>query len=90
LLVSLFSIFEIQQHDPIAVSGWNRDVVVESTASAAIHILRLEREPGENKGFYATGCRALRGPPSLRSFVSMMGMARFFKFLRKPETTLWC
>src|SRR5437899_7439020 len=60
---------------PIAVTGWNRDVVVESSASGPpFSSYAVEMNAGENRGFYQTGLPGYPwGLPPSGGFVSMVG-----------------
>jgi hypothetical protein len=72
---------------PIAVTGWNRDVIVESTASGPpFTAYATEMNAGENKAFYQTGLPGFPwGLPPSGVFVSMMGDSTIFQF--QPYTT---
>jgi hypothetical protein len=67
---------------PIAVTGWNRDLVIESTAVGPPYTsYASEMNVGENKGFYQTGLapHAWGMPPS-GMFVSLIGDYTIFQF----------
>lgn len=72
---------------PVAVTGWNRDLVIEATAVGPPYTnYATEMNAGEGKGFYQTGLfpHAWGMPPS-GMFVSMVGDNTIFQF--QPYTT---
>src|SRR5215813_11803454 len=72
---------------PIAVSGWNRDVIVENTASGPPFTnYATEVNAGEGRAHYQTGLpRYAWGLPPSGGFVSMVGDGTMFQF--QPYTT---
>src|SRR5437588_5208559 len=67
---------------PIAVTGWNRDLVVESTAVGPPYTnYASEMNAGEGNGFYQTGLPGYAwGLPPSGAFVSMVGDSTIFQF----------
>jgi len=67
---------------PIAVTGWNRDLVVESTAVGPPYTAyATELNPGEGNGFYQTGLPSYAwGLPPSGGFVSTIGDNTIFQF----------
>lgn len=67
---------------PIAVTGWNRDLVVESTAvGPPFTNYATEMNAGEGNGFYQTGLPSYAwGLPPSGLFVSMVGDGTIFQF----------
>ena len=88
LLLSLGSSLRVQAGPaatnltPIAVSGWNRDLIIESTAIGPPYTnYASEMNAGEGKGFYQTGLPSYAwGLPPSGGFVSMMGDNTIFQF----------
>ena len=66
---------------PVAVTGWNRDLIVESTAlGPPFTNYASEMNAGEGKGFYQTGLPTYAwGLPPSGGFVSMMGDNTLFQ-----------
>src|SRR5262249_48111268 len=67
---------------PIAVTGWNRDVIVESTAvGPPFTNYAAPMNSGEANAFYQTGLPTYAwGLPPSGAFVSMMGDSTIFQF----------
>src|ERR1022692_3029337 len=67
---------------PIAVTGWNRDLVVESTAVGPPYTnYASEMNAGEGNGFYQTCLPSYAwGLPPSGAFVSMVGDGTIFQF----------
>jgi hypothetical protein len=58
---------------PLAVTGFNRDVVLENTASGPPYTAAQDLNPGEGLSFYQAGLPGLtRGLPESGSFVSQL------------------
>lgn len=67
---------------PVAVTGWNRDLVVEATAVGPPYTnYATEMNAGEGNGFYQTGLPGYAwGLPPSGLFVSMVGDGTIFQF----------
>jgi hypothetical protein len=67
---------------PVAVTGWNRDVIVESTAiGPPFTAYAANMNAGEANAFYQTGLPTYAwGLPPSGAFVSMIGDSTIFQF----------
>ena len=66
---------------PISATGWNRDVVVENTASAPYSSAASSFDVPNNYGFYQAGLgTSTRGLPASRSFTSLVDGTTVFQF----------
>ncbi|HZI33491.1 MAG TPA: hypothetical protein VFF11_14215, partial [Candidatus Binatia bacterium] len=84
LLISgaIHSLQAVGNMTPIAVTGWNVDVVVEQTASGPPFTgVASEVNPGEGKAYYQTGLPQYAwGMPPSGAFVSFVGDNTVFQF----------
>src|SRR5690606_7215541 len=67
---------------PVAVTGFNRDVVIENVASGPPYVgVAVELNPGENLAFYQSGLPGKSyGLPVSGSFVSALDGSTTFQF----------
>src|SRR6516225_9129968 len=66
---------------PIAANGWNRDVIVENSASAPYSSYALPFDVPNNYGFYQAGLSTgTRGLPVGGSFTSLLDGTTVFQF----------
>jgi predicted small secreted protein len=66
---------------PISLSGWNRDIVVEASATAPYSSAAAPFDVPNNYGFYAAGLPGgTRGLPASRSFTSLLDGTTVFQF----------
>src|SRR5437899_2773594 len=79
---SLVPLFCVHAGDsPITATGWNRDVIVENTASSPFTSAAASFDVPNNYGFYQAGLSAgTRGLPSSRTFTSLVDGATVFQF----------
>jgi hypothetical protein len=86
-MFSLFAVFQLAASPaptnlvPVAVTGWNRDLVVESTAvGPPFTNYASEMNTGEGRAFYQTGLpRYAWGLPPSGGFISMLGDGTIFQ-----------
>src|SRR5947209_7830693 len=66
---------------PLSASGWNRDIVVENTASTPYSSFAAAFDLPNNYGFYQAGLAGgSRGLPASGSFTSLVDGATTFQF----------
>jgi hypothetical protein len=66
---------------PISITGWNRDVIVEATATAPYSSAAAPFDVPNNYGFYEAGLPGgTRGLPSSRTFTSLVDGTTVFQF----------
>src|SRR5215471_7710248 len=73
--------FQLQAQSPIALTGWNRDVIVENSATPPYSSAALPFDVPNNYGFYQAGLPgSTRGLPAGGSFTSLVDGTTVFQF----------
>jgi hypothetical protein len=79
--LALSTLYVGAANSPISASGWNRDVIVEATATAPYSSAASPFDVPNNYGFYAAGLPGgTRGLPASRSFTSLVDGTTVFQF----------
>jgi len=79
LVLSSLSVFAANA--PISLTGWNRDVIVEATATAPYSSAAAPFDVPNNYGFYQAGLPGgTRGLPASRTFTSLVDGTTVFQF----------